>query len=153
MVLDTNTSTYIGVIVWKLNEMKKVFLLILIINASLGVAFSQSTTSKNLLKFETSFKELGKVTKGIKVSDSFYFTNDSQEIVYIDLVSSCECTEVDWPTAAIKPGQKGKIDFVFDSSKKEDSETVSIDVFLRNVDKKTDEPIYIPLEYSYILVH
>lgn len=100
------------------------------------------------LQFETENLSLGTVKKGEKVDSSFRFRNISDENVIIDLVSTCVCTQAKWPKKAIKPGESGEIPFVFDSSKKEKEEELSIDVFLQNLDKNGN-PIAIFLTYSY----
>ena len=104
--------------------------------------------SNEFLSFDSESIELGKVKKGEKVEGEFTFTNISDEDVIFDLVSTCECTEAKWPSTAVKPGEKGSISFVFDSSKKDDEEDLSIDVFLKNLDKKGN-PAVIFLNYSF----
>ena len=109
------------------------------------ISFSQSN---NFLQFESETIHLGKVRKGTKVNSEFAFTNISDEDVVIELVSTCECTEAEWPKFNIKPGASGVIPFVFDTRQKEEEEEISIDVMLKNVDQDGN-PVMIFLYYDY----
>ena len=122
----------------------KTLLLALLITTPF-LSFSQSNP---FLKFESEEISLGKVKKGEKVDSSFNFTNVSDEDVYIDLVSTCECSEASWPKGAIKPGETAEIPFIFDSNEKDKEEEISIDVFLKNEDKEGN-PVVIFLYYTY----
>ena len=83
----------------------------------------------------------------------FNFTNTGTEDILIDLVSSCDCTTLTWPEAkTFKPGDKGVIEAVFDSTDKEKSETVDIDIILVNNDPKTGYPIVYTLQYKFELI-
>ena len=93
---------------------------------------SVGAQTSNMLKFDSRLIDLGEVKKGLKVSMEFHFENISHEPISIDLVSACECTEVDWPVKVFEPGEKGTLKAVFDSSKKEKDETIDIDIFLKN---------------------
>ena len=109
-------------------------------------------TSKYSINFETRLIQWGKVKRGDKVSGSFRFTNTGTENIVIELVSSCECTTVEHSFSPIIPGEISTIDFVFDSSQKEESGTTDVDVYLKNIDPKTGEGILEILQYSYELV-
>ena len=110
-------------------------------------ATSQSLDS--YVKFESKNIDLGMVERGQKVDGSFEFTNISSEIVEIDMVSTCECTEATWTKGIIKPGEKGRIDFVFDSSQKDKDGKVDVDVFFTNVDPVNGSQITAFLKYTY----
>ena len=131
--------------------MKKIVLAfgILLITSVMLLAQNNSVT---LLEFEERALDLGDVKHGDVIKTSFKFTNVSQETVNFDLVSSCECTETDWPRKPIKPGESGEIKIVFDSSKKEESETVDVDVYLLNLDPATGNSIAEYLTYKYNLI-
>jgi hypothetical protein len=76
--------------------------------------------------------DLGAVKRGERRTMFFEFTNTSGEHVQIDLVDACECTKVDYPRRPIEPGQKGRLDVVFDSTEKEKAETIRITVVFKN---------------------
>jgi len=110
-------------------------------------AFAQDSTP---LKFVAEQIELGNISKGQKVSGSFEYTNISDESVFIDLVSTCECTDAKWSEEEIKAGESGSIDFIFDTNKKDDNEPVDVDVILRNTDKDGN-PFFYYLSYTFTM--
>lgn len=89
------------------------------------------------MTFDQRHVDLGKVKRGEKRSTEFTFTNTGKEDIEIELVSACECTTLDWPSHAIKPGEKGTIKAVFDSTEKEESEKIEIDINLKNREADT----------------
>ncbi len=103
----------------------------------------------DLLRFDKYSFELGKVKVGDVVKFDIPFKNVSQEVVVIDFISSCDCTEVDFSKDDILPGQKSVMHVTFDSSGKKESETTDIEIFLKNKDKETNSPIYFTIEYSF----
>ncbi|HSF88139.1 MAG TPA: OmpA family protein, partial [Saprospiraceae bacterium] len=100
------------------------------------------TDPKVELTFDKKIVELGAVKKGEKKEMSFSFTNTGNIPIEIELVTSCECTTLDWPQFKIfKPGDKGTINAVFDSKDKEIGETTDIEIILRQADPKTRNPM------------
>lgn len=106
---------------------------------------------QSLLEFEESPIALGKVKKGETRQGTFNFKNVSDEDVQIEIISVCECTQVDYPTLPIKPGDTGKIDFTFDSSEKDKSEKITLDILLTNVEESTGYQIVEQVHYTYEL--
>ena len=102
-----------------------------------------------VMAFDKKHIDLGKVKKGENVAFSYYFTNRGSVDLTIDFISGCDCTEIDWPVKTFKPGEKGKIDVVFLSGKKEKGETVEIDILLKNVHPETGNPMLEIISYSY----
>ncbi|MBT8191445.1 MAG: DUF1573 domain-containing protein [Bacteroidia bacterium] len=101
------------------------------------------------MTFDDPHQELGKVIRGEKRELNFDFINDGNEAIKIELVSACECTTLDWPRKAVAPGEKGTIHAVFDSSEKEASETIEIDIYLENTDPETNRPIMKIVSYTF----
>ena len=104
------------------------------------------------MTFDTAHYELGKVIKGDTREMLYHFTNTGTEDLKIEIVSGCECTTLDWPRLPIKPGKRGTISAIFDSSEKEHSETVDIDVNLENTDPKNGYPMFVRVTYAFELV-
>lgn len=122
-------------------------------SADRGAASFVSLTSKPKyqLTFDTLFVDFGKVKRGQKREYTFYFQNTGTDPVMIDFVSSCDCTTLTWPEGkVIKPGMRDQIHAVFDSTEKEQSETVDIDVILREKDGNGNAILYI-LQYKFEL--
>jgi peptidoglycan-associated lipoprotein len=111
------------------------------------------TDPKVELTFDKKIVELGAVKKGEKKEMSFSFTNTGNIPIEIELVTSCECTTLDWPQFKIfKPGDKGTINALFDSKDKEIGETTDIEIILKQADPKTRTPKIYTLQYKFELI-
>lgn len=104
------------------------------------------------VSFEKEMISLGKVNKGDKKTLVYHFTNTGKDDIEIELVTSCVCTTLDWTRGKIKSGDKGTITAVFDSSQKEASETISVEMYLTNIDPRIDANYLYIVEYDYELV-
>lgn len=126
------------------------------------VAQTKSTTTKTSvvgeqkkgvhMTFENEHLDIGKVKKGDIKKFDFVFTNTGTEIIEIDIASGCDCTTLDYPKNKILPGKKGVIHVTFDSGKKEVSETVDVDLYLKNLNPKTGQRILKIIDYKYELI-
>ena len=68
-------------------------------------------------------------------------------------VSACDCTTTNQDELrgrAFKPGESGVLKVTFDSTEKDESETIDVDIFLQNNDKQGN-PIVEMLNYSFDL--
>jgi len=104
------------------------------------------------MTFEAPHVHIGEVKKGDKVEMEFTFTNSGTEDLKIEIVSGCECTTLDWPRKPIPPGDQGIISAIFDSTEKEKSETVEIDINLENIDPKSGYPMFERVSYTFDLI-
>jgi len=117
------------------------------------IAQHDSSNEKNqLVTWDVKMIDLGKVKKGEVKETSFQFTNTGNEPIEIELISACDCTTTDYPRLPVKPGETGTIDVVFNSTEKEESETIDIDIFLKNVDPETQTPVIEMVQYKYELI-
>jgi hypothetical protein len=92
------------------------------------------------------------VKRGEKRTHTFGFQNTGSSPVEIAIATSCACTTLTWPEGKIiTPGMKERIKAVFDSTEKEHSETVDIDIILEQIDEK-GRPIVYTLQYVFELV-
>ncbi|MEM1323997.1 MAG: DUF1573 domain-containing protein, partial [Bacteroidota bacterium] len=104
------------------------------------------------MKFDKTMIDFGKVKKGEKKTGVYHFTNVGTAPLTIDLVSGCECTTSDHTRGAVAPGETGKITIYFDSTEKEESEVVDVDVILENIDPVTETSIFEILQFKFELV-
>jgi hypothetical protein len=125
----------------------------------IGVFLSSSLSSQEIFKvgdlemtFEKSFIELGKVKRGDVRKFEYKFKNTGKVPIKIEIVSGCDCTTTDWPRRPIMPGIEAIIPITFDSTEKEKSETVDVDIYLENEDPKSGNPILKIVSYSFELV-
>ena len=112
---------------------------------------SETQTEPDFVIWDKKFVELGAVKKGEKRSLEYSFTNNSKEIAKIDIVDACTCTTVDFPRGDIAPGETKKIDVVFDSEEKDESETIEIRIIFAN-QNKYGIPRIETVEYHFDLV-
>lgn len=101
--------------------------------------------------FTSEFIELGAVKKGDKVPFKFEFENTSDEKIKISFIDACECSDVTYPKSYINPGSQASFDVIFDSSKKDNSEIITIYFELTSIDPATELPYFKELKYSYDL--
>lgn len=144
------------------------FLLLIVLTCS--NVFAQKTSSKKStpmkvqsgqqikpvkdveMTFDKESIPLGKMKKGDKKTFDYFFTNTGKEIIEIEIVSGCDCTTLDWTRNPIKPGERGKINVIFDSKEKELTEkSVDVDIYLKNKDKKTNSQIMKIVNYTFEL--
>ncbi len=105
-----------------------------------------------IMQFKERTIDFGAVKKGEKRNYTFEFTNAGDAPLTIELVSACECTTTEWTRGGIKPGQKGKIDIIFDSESKDEAETIEIEIFLEQKEPDTGYPIIERLQYKFDIV-
>ena len=102
------------------------------------------------MTFEQRLLDLGKIKKGDQIPLSYTFTNTGDADLEIDLISVCDCTEVlERPYSAIKPGDSGTIKAIFDSNQKEESETIEIDIWLKNIDPVLEMNVLERVKYVF----
>ncbi len=101
-----------------------------------------------IMEFKHRSFTLGTVPKGETREFQYEFTNRGDTDLVIDLISACDCTTTDYSTRPYKPGETGVIKVVFDSSEKDEAETIDVDVYLRNNDNQGNFIIEM-LNYSF----
>jgi len=129
--------------------MKHLFLLTIF--SFLALTSSAQNKQAVELTFDTENIDLGTVKKGDKRTFDYTFTNTGTDVIEIEIVSGCDCTTLDWTRGEINPGEKGVIDVIFDSTEKENSETVDVDIYLKNINPKSDSQYLIVLDYKFEL--
>ena len=139
-------------------NMSRLLFIFIVIFAFNGMSYSQAeiasaedSSSIEYLRFKKMSYDLGEVKKGDVLFFDIEFKNISNEPLMIDFVSSCDCTEVDYPLDEIQPGKTGVLKVKFDSKDKTESETTDIDVFLKKKDSEGSQ-VYYTLEYSFELI-
>jgi hypothetical protein len=106
-------------------------------------------TGVPIAAFQERSVDFGAVKKGEKRTFTYAFTNLGDTPLEVDLISACDCTEVEFDYRPYKPGESGTIHIVFDSAEKDEPEVIQIDILLKNTFPGTDIPIIERLEYSF----
>jgi peptidoglycan-associated lipoprotein len=105
-----------------------------------------------IMQFENRMMDFGAMERGEKREHTFEFVNRGDTDLQIAVVTACECTETDYSTTKkYKPGEKGQIKIIFDSTEKEESETVDVDIMLDNVEPDTGNPIMETVQFKFEL--
>ncbi len=105
-----------------------------------------------IMHFERRKVDFGKVKKGEKREHTFHFTNTGEGPLTIDIISACDCTTVEYERGKTwQPGESGDIHVIFDSSSKDEGETITIDIILRQTAGKEQYPIIESLQYTFEL--
>lgn len=99
------------------------------------------------LEFDRTFHDLGEVERGQTPEFEYKFTNKGTEDLLIEIVTGCECTELDWPVEAIAPGEKGVIRAKLLSADKETDGQHNFDI---DVVSNTEQLSHL-LEYRAII--
>lgn len=105
------------------------------------------------MKFVKDFVDLGQVRKGEQKPYTFVFYNAGDAPFTIDLISVCDCTKIvnDLTGETFGPGEKGRLEIIFDSSEKDESEVIDIDIFLAESDEKGN-PMIKTVQYKFELL-
>ena len=141
-------------------KFRHVMILLLIFSFGTGTYAQTKSMSKSTtpapkpgvhMTFENEHLDIGKVKRGEIKKFDFVFTNTGTDVIEIDIASGCDCTTLDYPKNKILPGKKGTIHVTFDSTKKEASETIDVDIYLKNINPKTGQRILKIIDYKYEL--
>ena len=84
--------------------------------------------SKPKIVFDQKVYDLGEITKGDVKTAVIPFKNMGSSDLVIELVTACTCTEIDWPSEPIKPGDSGVLSIRYDSKDKEGLQEVTVDI-------------------------
>lgn len=112
---------------------------------------------KPVLTFTTKYVNFGKIKTGDKPAQTFEFTNTGNAPLDIDIVSGCECTELDWTRKTVKPGEKGFVKAIFNTVKAEKDDhkkplTKYVDIVLKQTNAKNGAPWAESVKFDVFIV-
>ena len=106
-----------------------------------------------VIELSTEFTPGGNVKKGEKRTFKYTLKNTGTVDINIDYLSYCDCTEVTYEeNKPIKPGKTMVFNVVFDSKDKNEEETISIEMELKNINPKDKLPYFLTLDYHFNIV-
>ncbi len=80
---------------------------------------AQDTTQYAQLQFESDAYDFKELHQGEKTTHIFEFVNvGSIPLIINNVLTTCGCTAPEWPQEPVKPGAKGEIKVIFDSTAK-----------------------------------
>ena len=104
-----------------------------------------------IMTFDKVMHDFGTINIGEKRSTTYTFTNTGTVDLEIDIITSCHCTELDYSTEPVKPGESGVINVIFDSSSKKEDEVIDVTIVLKNEYPENGYPIVEEVKYKYHL--
>lgn len=118
---------------------------------AVAAATTPAPVAAGPVSWKAKLLDIGKVKKGDQKPMQFEFTNTSGGELKIYHVDACECTKVEFPRGIIPAGEKRVLDVVFDSEKKDASETISINVFFEKPSQPNEAPMVEVVQYRFEL--
>lgn len=115
------------------------------------------TGSMPLMAFDKKTINFGKIKTGDKPEVIYNFTNTGNKELDIEIVSACECTELEWTQTTVKVGEKGFIKAVFNSETIEDEDhkkplKKTVDIILKQTHPSNDYPIVESVTFEVFIV-
>lgn len=90
---------------------------------------SANTDAPPVVEFQKTTHDFGKIITGERVAYAFRFQNSgSSPLIITGVRSGCGCTVGDYPKDAIKPGEEGKVNIVFNSAGRRGFQSESVRV-------------------------
>lgn len=148
-----DNTTYIMKSLIRLSILSSLLFIGLITNAQSATKTAPAAAVQGPhMTFTKELIDIGKVKRGEKKTFKFEFVNTGTEPLDFEIVSGCDCTTLDWPRKKVKVGEKAYLDVIFDSTEKEESETVDVDIYLKNINPKTKKPFFKIVKYKFELI-
>jgi peptidoglycan-associated lipoprotein len=111
-----------------------------------------------IMTFNTKIKEFGSIKTGDKPEFTYEFTNTGTKPLDIDIVSGCDCTELDWTRKTVNPSEKGFVKAIFNSTKAEPEDhkkplKKTIDIVLKQMHPvNTTYPLVETLIFNVLII-
>ncbi len=110
-----------------------------------------------IMTFDKKTTDFGKIKAGAKPEVIFNFTNTGDTDLDILIVSSCDCTDLEWTSTTVKPGEQGFIKAVFYSEDIEAADRKKpvkkpIDVILKQNHPTSGYPIVEELSFKAVII-
>jgi Protein of unknown function (DUF1573) len=110
-----------------------------------------------VMTFEGKTFDFGKIKTGDKPAHIFNFTNTGSQPLDINVVSACECTELEYTEKTVKPGEKGYIKATFNTLKAEPEDhkkplKKDITIVLKQTHPKSGYPLVEELKFDVFII-
>ena len=109
------------------------------------------------MTFDKKLHDFGNIKMGDKPSVTYTFTNTGNAPLDIDIVSGCDCTQLDWTRTTVQPGEKGEVKAIYNSNRAEVDDHKKrldkyIDIILKQVSPPNGYPIVESLKFNVFIV-
>lgn len=96
--------------------MKYIYIFLFLFICTKGASQEASIEKLPKITFQQDSVHLGVLTRGEQVPMEFIFTNTGDADLIIEIVTTCKCTSINWPKEPLKPGDKGIITAIYDTT-------------------------------------
>jgi hypothetical protein len=116
-----------------------------------------ATAAMPVMKFDKKTIDFGKIKTGERPEVTYNFTNTGNAPLDIDLVSGCDCTDLDWTRSTVQPGESGFVKATFKSDKAEPEDHKKqlkkyVTIVLKQIHPKTEGPIAEEVIFNVFIV-
>jgi hypothetical protein len=110
-----------------------------------------------VMTFDKKLVDFGKIKMGETPNTVYTFTNTGDAPLDIDIVTGCDCTELDWTRSTVAPGEKGFISAKYNSNKAEEEDHKKqlekfVDIILKQTHPSNGYPLVESLKFKVFIV-
>jgi hypothetical protein len=110
-----------------------------------------------VMTFDKKMFDFGKIKMGDTPSITYTFTNTGNAPLDIDIVTGCDCTELDWTRTTVAVGEKGFISAKYNSNKAEEEDHKKqlekfVDIILKQTHPSNGYPLVESLKFKVFIV-
>jgi Na+-transporting methylmalonyl-CoA/oxaloacetate decarboxylase gamma subunit len=126
-------------------------------NAATKKAPAPEVLDMPVMTFKTKQTDFGSIKTGDKPLFAYEFTNTGNKPLDIDIVSGCDCTELDWTRTTVNPGEKGFVKALYNTLKAEPEDhkkplKKTIDIVLKQTHPKSTYPLVESLIFNVLII-
>ena len=109
-----------------------------------------------VMTFDIKLHDFGTIKTGDMPSITYNFTNTGDIPLNIDIVTGCDCTELDWTRTTVAPGEKGFVSAKYNSNKAEAEDhkkslTKFVDIILKETHPSNGYPLVESLKFTVFI--
>jgi hypothetical protein len=110
-----------------------------------------------IMTFDKKLVDFGKIKMGDTPSTVYNFTNTGDAPLDIEIITGCDCTELDWTRSTVGVGEKGFISAKYNSNKAEEDDHKKqlekfVDIILKQKHPSNGYPLVESLKFKVFIV-
>ncbi len=109
------------------------------------------------MTFDKKMVDFGQIKMGDTPSTVYNFTNTGDAPLDIEIITGCDCTELDWTRSTVEPGQKGFVSAKYNSNKAEEDDHKKplekyVDIVLKQKHPANGYPLVESVKFKVFIV-
>jgi hypothetical protein len=109
-----------------------------------------------IMTFDKKLHDFGTIKMGDQPMIVYNFTNTGDAPLDIEIVTGCDCTELDWTRSTVAPGEKGFISAKYNSNKAEEEDHKKrldkyVDIILKQKHPSNGYPLVESLKFNVFI--